>query len=773
MHSALRESGTEARLLAGVLEAVEDAVYVLDEAGSLVCWNDRFEARTGYADEELAALDPSELVAGEPDGDAAAALDPPAEGIARVDLVTGDGERVPHEVRGTAVEVPGSGRRFTCVVARDVSERLARERELERYRRIVDSVGDGVSALDEDLTFGFVNERLCELFGCSREERRGRDPRDFIAESDERWLADGPRRRVVEGDREASELRVTAKLQNGDRRELATNYRILGEADGESCPASAGVIRDVTERVEHEAQLAAQRELLQAILNAIPDVVFAFDTDFQPLETEFLREEFAGYTNEELAEIDPLELVPPERRDELAALMVEVLETGETVTVEIELLTKDGERIPYELRATRLGDGDDVRGIVGSGRDITERVEYERSLEQRTEELETLNRITELLLNVIRRLAEHSSRRAIERAVCDRLAESALYRFAWIGEREVDGDCLIQRVNAGAEGDGAARFGADASNPAARVLETGEVQALTVDDAGFEAWRDAVAAPDVRSVIAVPLVHADTVYGVLTVHATREDAFSEREQSLFGVLGETVGFVINAVKRRKLLFADAVTELEFGLGESEAIFAQLSRALACTVTLDGYIDADDQWLVYLEVDGASAVDAVYELSNVDRTRDVRAVADWADGCRLEATLEDAPLLDAAAAVGATVTDATSEGDAGHAVMDVPVEVDVRETVELLTGRLPAAELRARRERDRRPTRLGTPDGLLEELTDRQREAIGVAFRAGYFDWPRESTAEEVAATLGVSPPTLHAHLRKAQRRLLAGLLETD
>jgi PAS domain S-box-containing protein len=123
MHSALRESGAEARLLAGVLEAVEDAVYVLDEAGSLVCWNDRFEARTGYADEELAALDPGELVAGEPDGDAAAALDPPAEGIARVDLVTGDGERVPHEVRGTAVEVPGSGGRYTCVVARDVSER--------------------------------------------------------------------------------------------------------------------------------------------------------------------------------------------------------------------------------------------------------------------------------------------------------------------------------------------------------------------------------------------------------------------------------------------------------------------------------------------------------------------------------------------------------------------------------------------------------------------------------------------------------------------------
>ena len=32
-----------------------------------------------------------------------------------------------------------------------------------------------------------------------------------------------------------------------------------------------------------------------------------------------------------------------------------------------------------------------------------------------------------------------------------------------------------------------------------------------------------------------------------------------------------------------------------------------------------------------------------------------------------------------------------------------------------------------------------------DMTDRQREALEAAFRAGYFDWPRDSTAEEVEA----------------------------
>nr|WP_283102384.1 helix-turn-helix domain-containing protein [Haloplanus sp. XH21] len=54
---------------------------------------------------------------------------------------------------------------------------------------------------------------------------------------------------------------------------------------------------------------------------------------------------------------------------------------------------------------------------------------------------------------------------------------------------------------------------------------------------------------------------------------------------------------------------------------------------------------------------------------------------------------------------------------------------------------------------------------------RQREVFETAFWAGYFQWPRTSTAEEVAAALDIAPPTLHAHLRKAEHRLLASLFE--
>ncbi|MFB6179449.1 MAG: helix-turn-helix domain-containing protein [Halorientalis sp.] len=42
---------------------------------------------------------------------------------------------------------------------------------------------------------------------------------------------------------------------------------------------------------------------------------------------------------------------------------------------------------------------------------------------------------------------------------------------------------------------------------------------------------------------------------------------------------------------------------------------------------------------------------------------------------------------------------------------------------------------------------------------------------GYFDWPRDSTAEDIADSLDISSPTLHQHLRHAQRKLLAAYLD--
>lgn len=60
-----------------------------------------------------------------------------------------------------------------------------------------------------------------------------------------------------------------------------------------------------------------------------------------------------------------------------------------------------------------------------------------------------------------------------------------------------------------------------------------------------------------------------------------------------------------------------------------------------------------------------------------------------------------------------------------------------------------------------------------ELTDRQREALVLAFERGYFNSPRETSLEEIADELGITQQSLSSRLRRGHRQLIAKTLITD
>ncbi|MFW6435081.1 MAG: helix-turn-helix domain-containing protein [Halovenus sp.] len=59
---------------------------------------------------------------------------------------------------------------------------------------------------------------------------------------------------------------------------------------------------------------------------------------------------------------------------------------------------------------------------------------------------------------------------------------------------------------------------------------------------------------------------------------------------------------------------------------------------------------------------------------------------------------------------------------------------------------------------------------LRRLTDRQREVLQVAHEMGYFEYPRDANASEIAETLDIQPSTFTEHLNAAQTKLLDELL---
>ncbi|MEE9182298.1 MAG: helix-turn-helix domain-containing protein [candidate division NC10 bacterium] len=62
------------------------------------------------------------------------------------------------------------------------------------------------------------------------------------------------------------------------------------------------------------------------------------------------------------------------------------------------------------------------------------------------------------------------------------------------------------------------------------------------------------------------------------------------------------------------------------------------------------------------------------------------------------------------------------------------------------------------------------DSDLARLTGKQRKAQLLAYALGYYDVPRKIYSYDIARRLNVKNSTLVEHLRKAQRRLLSGIL---
>ncbi|WP_255492007.1 helix-turn-helix domain-containing protein [Haloarcula sp. JP-L23] len=136
---------------------------------------------------------------------------------------------------------------------------------------------------------------------------------------------------------------------------------------------------------------------------------------------------------------------------------------------------------------------------------------------------------------------------------------------------------------------------------------------------------------------------------------------------------------------------------------------------------------------------------------------------------MELRFDEQPHLptDVLSTYGGSVTTARiADGDLSLGV-ELPPAVDVRSVVDALHEVAPGIELVSKQYVDR-PIETGPTlqTQLTEDLTSKQQAALEVAYARGYYAWPRESTAEDLAETMDISSPTLHYHLRHAVHRLL-------
>jgi len=366
-------------------------------------------------------------------------------------------------------------------------------------------------------------------------------------------------------------------------------------------------------------------------------------------------------------------------------------------------------------------------------------------------------------------------RDAVERATCEGLAGGP-YVGAWTNAAGVAADAGSPGAVAGVAADAADAMAAAvaATDAVDRAAETGEPVVRRAADpplAGSEG--ETFRACGAASLAVVPLVARETTHGVLCVLSDQPDAFDAEERAQLRALGRRVGHAVTALRRRKLLLSDAVVELEVRVDGDRSFFNRVAADCDCTLTLESLVSGDEAALVYyLSIAGASPSAAFDRADAADAVESFRLVEARGDDALLEFVVAGTTPAVALTRAGATVSDLHVGGDGTRLTAELPRDADLRSVVDGLADAFPSATVVGKRETERSARTVDEfRRGVDDRLTDRQESALHAAYAGGYFDWPRESTAEEIADAMGVSSPTLHNHLRKGQRELLQAVFD--
>jgi PAS domain S-box-containing protein len=297
--------------------------------------------------------------------------------------------------------------------------------------------------------------------------------------------------------------------------------------------------------LEHEAQLALERgaERLRAVMDTMldPHLVLAAVrdqsgevVDFEVTDANAAAGALDGSSAAELLGMHLLERFPRWGTTGAQANQKRVVETGEPLVLDdvpSAFAPEDSGR-RLDIRSVRFGDGVSV-----TLRDVTARHEAERAIRRRVAELDTLQRMSALL---VQRIDVDTALNS----VCSLLA--ALF-----------GASLL-KVRVFAEDPGAQHH--DYVVACAPLFESAEAEADAIAAALSSGHNHAVAAPSGEQLLAVPLVaEAETVGVLVIIRAAASGAFAGSEQAVAGTAADLLAAVVRNERFHKYETQQAAT----------------------------------------------------------------------------------------------------------------------------------------------------------------------------------------------------------------------
>ena len=276
---------------------------------------------------------------------------------------------------------PFGGIEYGQSVVRNVTMRKYKEAMLlgdqAKYQTIVETMQEGYYEIDLDERLVFLNRALANLLGDAEERLLGVEffrrycPPEYI----ERMR--GVHLSLAAGEAVSPIVELVIARPDGSEAVLDVSVALMANRRGEP-KGFRGICRDVTDRKLAEAAAQAAEARYNQLFEEANDIVYTHDLQGYFTSLNKTGERLSGYRREEMYRRRIFDIIVPEQRDTVRNMVEQKMLAGEGSTqYEVDVIAKDGRRVPLEVSTRLLRVGDRPVGVQGIARDITDRRQAE------------------------------------------------------------------------------------------------------------------------------------------------------------------------------------------------------------------------------------------------------------------------------------------------------------------------------------------------------------------------------------------------------------
>ena len=267
------------------------------------------------------------------------------------------------------------------VMWHDITQRKAADDALKlseaRYRNLFENANDIIYVHDLNGKYISINKAGERIFGYSQEEALSMNMSDITAPEHVKMIKRKLSTKIA-GEAGQTVYEVDCIKKDGTRVALEVNSSVIVK-DGVPI-AVQGIARDITERKQAEEASRKNEERYKDLFENANDLIYTHDLEGNFTSLNRAGEIITGYPREEALKMNLSQVVAPEFLEEAKTMTAKKIGGNRPTTYELEIISKQGERVILELSTRLIVSNGLPVGVQGIARDITARRQAELSL---------------------------------------------------------------------------------------------------------------------------------------------------------------------------------------------------------------------------------------------------------------------------------------------------------------------------------------------------------------------------------------------------------